>query len=65
MEFSCCFNIVFENPPAGPMFVCMTLRGKSLRPGMVVNDVNVVSVNDDFDVRFCKLTSFCTARLNV
>ena len=28
-------------------------------------DVNVVSGNDVFDVRFCKLTPFCTNRSNV
>ena len=30
------FLFLLENPQDGPMFVCMTLRGKTLQPGMVI-----------------------------
>ena len=41
MEFTYCLNrLLLENPQDGRRFVCMTLRGKTLRPGM--NNFSVV-----------------------
>ena len=58
---ACCLNMFFffffENPQDGPRFVCMTLCGKTLWPGISILsafiDIIVVRGNDVTDVRFC------------
>ena len=69
MEFSCCLNMIFTWKSSKRVDVC--LHGGCLfawRQNVAARnehfvcdfvDVNVVSGNDVFDVRFCKPTPFC------
>ena len=61
-----CF--LLENPQDGLLFVCMMLRGKTLRPGMIVLSMFLLTstlLSEMMsDVRFCNLTPFCT-RFNI
>ena len=66
--------MIFTRKSSKRIEVCLhyvtrqNVAARAARNDQFVNafvDVNVDSRNDVFDVRFCKLTEFCTSRFNV
>ena len=71
MEFTCCLNMAFTWKPSRRTEVCLhDLMRQNVAAWNehfvhALDDVNVVSGNDVFDVRFCKPTPFCATRFKV